>query len=360
MKFIEPNTPIIPFHNHPKALLKFVAERGIQVATITDHCSIDVQELDTDFDALISYWDYCELIARCQESLNEPALGLHFGQRLTFNGHGMVGLGALACNTVQEALELALAFKKMVSPVTHVQLNYEAPLASISCSPTFDNNKLYPFFVETLFATLISSLKQFTHQTHARYRFEFAYPEPHYASEYEHFFDGEIIFDAPHTRILAPREILATRLPTANPLIVHTTKRFVAASQSSHLQNGYGIIESIKQAIKKATTPAPSLPEIARQLHTSSSTLKRKLKEAQSSYTTILSQTQLERACQMLETNQKRVDDISVSLGYSEASAFRRAFKCWSGLTPSEYRQRFAYLQNSLAAGEQILQQESA
>lgn len=359
MKFIEPNTPIIPFHNHPKALLKFVTERGLNVATITDQCSIEVQDLDADFDALISYKEYCQLITLCQETLNEPALGLHFGQRLTFNGHGMVGLGALACNTVQEALELALAFKKMVSPVTHVQLHYESPLASILCSPTFDNNKLYPFFVETLFATLISSLKQFTHQKNMRYRFEFAYPEPAHASQYEPFFNGEIIFDAPHTRILAPQEILATRLPTANPLIVHTTKRFVA-SQGSHLQNAYGIIESIKQAIKKASNPAPSLPEIARLLHTSSSTLKRKLKEAQSSYTTILSQTQLERACQMLEANQTRVDDISILLGYSEASAFRRAFKCWSGLTPSEYRQRFAYLQNALVAGEQILQQESA
>ena len=58
----------------------------------------------------------------------------------------------------------------------------------------------------------------------------------------------------------------------------------------------------------------------------------------------------LEEAKQMLETTTDSVEGIAVEVGYEDASFFSRLFKRQVGLTPAQYRRRFAGLRRHLSA----------
>jgi len=80
--------------------------------------------------------------------------------------------------------------------------------------------------------------------------------------------------------------------------------------------------------------------DTAKQLHMSSRTLQRKLAEANTSYLQLVDDTRKDLALRYIEDERRSVTDITFSLGFSQPSAFTRAFKRWTGLSPSDYRTR--------------------
>ncbi|HKW39414.1 MAG TPA: helix-turn-helix transcriptional regulator, partial [Burkholderiales bacterium] len=76
----------------------------------------------------------------------------------------------------------------------------------------------------------------------------------------------------------------------------------------------------------------------AKQLHMSARTLQRKLAEANTTYLQLVDGTRKDLALRYIEDPRRSVTDITFSLGFSQPSALTRAFKRWTGLSPSEYR----------------------
>ena len=68
----------------------------------------------------------------------------------------------------------------------------------------------------------------------------------------------------------------------------------------------------------------------------------RTIAEAGSSFRTIVEELRYETARQYLATSLLEFSDVALMLGYSEASAFSRAFRRWSGVAPSAWRERLA------------------
>ena len=78
--------------------------------------------------------------------------------------------------------------------------------------------------------------------------------------------------------------------------------------------------------------------EVAKQLHMSPRTLQRKLAEANMTYLQLLDDTRKDLALRYIEDPRRSVTDITFSLGFSQPSAFTRAFKRWTGLSPTDHR----------------------
>ncbi|MCF8146858.1 MAG: helix-turn-helix transcriptional regulator [Deltaproteobacteria bacterium] len=87
---------------------------------------------------------------------------------------------------------------------------------------------------------------------------------------------------------------------------------------------------------------------ISKELHLSSRTVYRKLREENVSYKTLLNETRKQLAQAYLEETKFSINEISYLLGFSETSAFHRAFKRWFGVNPSQYR-RSAVLSQTAA-----------
>lgn len=83
----------------------------------------------------------------------------------------------------------------------------------------------------------------------------------------------------------------------------------------------------------------PTIAQLASLFNVSQATFRRRLDEAQTSITAVKEKCRHELAAELLQNDQFTLEEIADRLGFSDAGAFRRAFKTWTGLTPSAYRQ---------------------
>ena len=82
----------------------------------------------------------------------------------------------------------------------------------------------------------------------------------------------------------------------------------------------------------------PTLDRLARRLHMSARTLHRRLAEESTTFRQVVSEVRQELAERHLREGKLAIAEIAFLLGFSEASAFHRAFKRWTGLSPQKYR----------------------
>jgi AraC-like DNA-binding protein len=92
------------------------------------------------------------------------------------------------------------------------------------------------------------------------------------------------------------------------------------------------------QLIALLPNGTPSESYIAKKLNISERTLQRKLKDQNCSFRELLATTRQSLAYQHLKNLNIPVNEISFLLGYSEEINFARAFKRWTGMNPSKYR----------------------
>ena len=83
----------------------------------------------------------------------------------------------------------------------------------------------------------------------------------------------------------------------------------------------------------------PSAEKVADALHLSLRSLQRKLAEEDSSYEALLDEARRELACSYLKDRKLSVSEITFLLGFSHPGSFTRAFKRWTGVAPSQFRE---------------------
>lgn len=103
------------------------------------------------------------------------------------------------------------------------------------------------------------------------------------------------------------------------------------------------LVNKIQSMIEQDCTLSLSIDELATQNNVSPRTLIRRFNSAlgvpPNSY---LQSVRIERARKMLEESDDNIDTVMIKIGYEDASSFRRLFKKKTGLTPTEYRNRFS------------------
>jgi AraC-like DNA-binding protein len=82
----------------------------------------------------------------------------------------------------------------------------------------------------------------------------------------------------------------------------------------------------------------PRLEQLAPRLHMSARTLHRRLEEEGTNFRRVLTEVRHELAVRHLVERQLAIGEIAFLLGFSEVSAFHRAFKHWTGHAPHAYR----------------------
>ena len=99
-------------------------------------------------------------------------------------------------------------------------------------------------------------------------------------------------------------------------------------------------VRAVREHLAATLAAGSSLDQAARNLGISKRTLHRRLREEGASFRSVRDAVRRQAALARLERTGDPVAAIALDLGYSEPSAFFRAFIAWTGLAPSEYRRR--------------------
>lgn len=169
----------------------------------------------------------------------------------------------------------------------------------------------------------------------------FAYARPEHAHEYTIMYSEHLTFDAPVTAIrFDARWLSAPVVQTSDSLKTFLRK----APQSVFLKykNESSLSARVSRHLRRYVGSAdwPPMEQVAEEFHVSPTTLRRRLDAEFTSYQGIKDQVRRDAAINLLCSTDLTVGEVGASVGFGEPSAFRRAFKAWSGVQPGEYRRR--------------------
>lgn len=100
-----------------------------------------------------------------------------------------------------------------------------------------------------------------------------------------------------------------------------------------------GLLTSVRRAIAESMRHGePTLAQVARRIAVGARTLQRRLEEHGVTFTGLVDDTRRQFALRYLRDRKNTLTDVAYLLGYSEVSAFNRAFRRWTGSTPTDYR----------------------
>ncbi|AZZ91455.1 helix-turn-helix domain-containing protein [Hahella sp. KA22] len=243
------------------------------------------------------------------------------------------------CNNLESVLRRGRIFYSLFDkPVTlKLEVHGDQAVLIVDAEATFHDP--YHFFQESLLVIWHRFACWLTGQRVALDEARFNYPEPEHSSEYRHLFYCPLQFNQPDTRIYFHKRYLQLPVIQDEPSL----KEFLKTSPADLLarpddSNTY--TSKIRALVgRDLSQQMPDFEFIASQINVSPQTLRRRLKEENTSFQEIKDNMRRDAAIYYLSRREMSINEIAFKVGFTEPSTFHRAFKKWTGVTPGEYRE---------------------
>jgi AraC-like DNA-binding protein len=166
-------------------------------------------------------------------------------------------------------------------------------------------------------------------------------PLPANPQAWNDFYGCTVKFAAAENSFTLSRADVDRLLPTANRPLAGVLDGMLT-EQLAKLTKDDVVSRCRAQFLEQLASGEPSAEDIAQRLNMSSRTLQRKLAEADTTYLKLVDDCRRDLALRYISDPDKSITDITFLLGFSSQSAFSRAFRRWTGTSPTEQRLRTA------------------
>lgn len=321
------------------------AEELLRAAGLQPSDGLDPEGL-VPLDRLIELRRSVELRSR------DPAFALHAGESLPIGELGLVDYVCLSSPTLAEAMSNLARYFPLVAQ-TAIQLGFH-PGATQGCIearlrvPADSQTRwLERQSAEFTFAVIVNRCCKATGRLVVPERVTFRHRRPAYAQEHRRIFEAPIEYSSPSNSMWLAERTLSLE-PTSRDARLYDLLRGYAEAALARVPMKTSMADRVLRALAEEIQPATkTLESVARKLHVSARTLHRQLAEEATSFSRLKDAHLLERAEGHLRDRSMTLGEISYLLGFSEPSAFHRAFKRWLGVSPQRYRERLCLQGNS-------------
>jgi len=318
-------------------MLDVLARRGIASEDLLSGTQIE-PGCWRDPKARVSAQDFERVAVRAIRMTGEPWIGWELGASMTLSSHGFLGYAAMSSATWGDALELAVKYFRTRSTMVQLETFLEGDMAVMQVNELLSLGGLTPLTMESLFSSFHFMGQKLLPGMEVLGELRFSYPEPEYFERMRPLMPVPVYFDCAYNQMRFPAERMDYPLQFADPRLAR-----MAADQCEQematIKAPPALLGQVRRIILAGGGRFPSVEEVASELHMSSRTLKRKLQQLGTSYQEILDGLRKGLAVEFLTQSDHTVDEIAMSLGYSDASNFARAFRRWTSRSPSDYRQ---------------------
>ncbi len=292
-----------------------------------------------DASVRVSYRQASLIIRRALRAIGRSGFGLEVGAHQSNGTFGIMGLAMMTARTFGDAVAIGVEFAEITGALMDVEI--ETPNeheVALLARPRFPDEEILGFLCEELFASTLNLARSLVGPGFRPERLELTYPAPRHAADYRRLFGCEVRFGAPRNRLIVATHWLGRRLPTHHPVSAQQALA-ICREQAAQIQRQSEVTASVERILRRRLAEQPTLGEVAQMLNLSERTLRRQLAHSGRVYREIHDQLRAERALELLTAGALSVAEIGCEVGYSDAREFRRAFKRWTGTTPTAMRQ---------------------
>ena len=294
-----------------------------------------LEELDPDDRIPISIVH--ELLAGGLVLSDDADIGLKAAREIVPGDYGAVEYLARSAPTWGSAAATVGRHMRLINDALRFSIEIEGDMGFIKLDSVIPLPRASADFQSGAFH--VSATHFWTDDEPARFEAWFTHPEPADTREYALTFPGAPIrFDAPFNGFAFRRELMDMPVRGADPAL-HALIRKHAEALLSALPHAKNLTERVRDIItKQLAGGTPTLSNVAKQLGMSESTLARHLEDEGTTFKTLLEDLRRRLALAYIRRSELPISEIALLLGFSQAAAFHRAFRRWTGATPLEYR----------------------
>ena len=320
-------------------LLKLAAGMGADCDQLLADADLNPNEL-TDDDNRIDLTYLMRLGRGAIRQTGRPDIGLQLGAHSHISSLGYVGLAAMTAKTLGDALNILVRYEHLNSQCYRgtSQLVEEGGHMALTFYSIAPYNAYTCFVVDGVLGAWAKLTHLLTGVTGLVRKVDIEFDAPSYGDDYQAAFGCEVRFGAPRNAVVMNAADMAIPLPDSSPqlhdkLIQHCDERLNQIALADSYRNK--VLKVLGTMLHGQT---PSIDEVALKLGMPSWTLRRKLKEEDSAYQSLVDEMRRDVAMSYMKNTDLSFGEISYLLGFSTPGAFQRAFKRWSGQTPGEFR----------------------
>ncbi|KAF1055085.1 MAG: putative HTH-type transcriptional regulator [Stenotrophomonas maltophilia] len=287
--------------------------------------------------ARVSPEQFSRLIQATWAALDDEYMG--FGEQRSKRGtFAMMCHAIIQCRTLEKALRRGSLFYDLFPAAPHISLHRHGERAQLRLDHSLLRDPQH-FLTESLLVIWHRLASWLIGQRILLSGAGFAYPQPAHHAEYDLLFPCPRQFQAEHTALDFSARYLDMPLLQDERSLKHFLKES-PADLLARPDGGNSLTSQIRRLLGRDCRNWPDLESLAAQLHVSPQTLRRRLRDEGPNFQELKDQLRRDLAIYHLGRDELSLQDIADQLGFSEPSAFHRAFKKWTGLTPGAYRAR--------------------
>lgn len=324
------------------AALAVLKTRDLDIAAILDGTDLSVEEIECPESRLSSH-DILNVFRNISDQRWSPYLPYEIGCNVHLSAYGLYGYALLCSTSYRNTVAFAQKYHHLAAPTAEIAFHFEDRASGWDVEPiaeTHVDQQFYAFLV-----CLQMGIYRTLHQDVMGPKFSSSLIELRFGSDVWYQLPKEaanrIRLGATRNRFHVSPDWIDRKLELGNALTFKQITE-ICDAELSELFMQDGVASRVRKVLLENAAFASNMDAVADHMGLTSRTLRRHLKQEQTTFSEIVDSTRSELALRYLRSAELSTEEIAYVLGFSEAASFVRAFKRWTGQTPRSYRMEFA------------------
>jgi AraC-like DNA-binding protein len=315
-------------------LLKLMERRGCPLGVLLRDTGMGPAHLEGHL-RLTTHQD-ATLLANAMQWTRNPGIGFELGLSSSLTWHGALGFGLMSCDTLGQAMDLWVRYQDLRTSGFRMLAQERAGHIELHIQDLYPGAPLRQCALERFITMTARLAEQLTGEPAPDIEMWFKGEEPAHYDAYRQRL-GRVRYATQMCLVRIPMHYLNAAIPTANPAALR-----LATTQCENLRlkqgQGESMVVRIKNLMPLADGSYPGIETVARALCMSSRTLKRKLQGLGVNFRQLIDEARKDEVLRDVLNTSMTIDAIAMRRGYSDAANLTRAFRRWTGESPSQYR----------------------
>lgn len=317
-----------------RGALKHAVAKGLDPTQLLRDNRISPRLLLED-NARISIERYADLQVSAMLAMNDETLG-YSERSMPIGGWAMMCHAVLGSETLGQALNRYCRFYQLFDGNLYPEIHEDDNTVCIRLAER--DNALAPFFSEVMMFNTHRFASWLVQEHLPLQTVHFGFPASAEAIDYRHMFlANPVEFERTNTQLIISKSLMEKRVVQnetslrhflRHPVLIMLTQNYASSSWTSR----------VRHIVGRKLLDMPELNDIATDLDIHPQTLRRRLSAEGTTFKDIKNQVRRDTALHFLGKQGLSIEEIAHRAGFSESSAFIRAFKVWTGVTPYSYR----------------------